>query len=752
MYQVKPEYLVPVQVNGDLNDNVGSEHGGEALEVNILMIEDTNEFEQVQFEQNYMKGFSQMLLKIQESLHLPVSTVSIIVDEMKTIVHQSMEYTKEKVLSLLDCNNINEELKQKITAEFTSNIFSTSVNKFSTPYRRQQFVERNYQYVRPLTISLGLNAKHRLREYQYIPVLESLRCLLRNDDILSAVLKNQPNSNPYLLTNFSDGCYFKQNALFSTNINALQLILYFDEFEVVNPLGSRRGIHKLGAFYFALGNLNIFQRSALRCIQLCILCPVVDIKEFGIDKIVQPLIYDLEILETDGIKTELGQVMKGTLCYICGDNLGSHKLGGFTESFWLNMHRTCRFCLATTKQSQSCFEPSEFTERNEEMYKAHLEEVKQNKTLSSVYGLKRDSAFNDLQYFCVCRGLPPDCMHDLLEGCARIDIPLILKKMVSDHIFSEDEVMLRLQSWSYKQCDTVDKPTNLKTLSSFNQSAAQTWTLVRFLPIILGDLVPEDNKEWNMLLLLKDITEMVLSPTFDKRLCAYLHSVIVDHHLLLKECFPVQRITHKLHNACHYAELTLKFGPLRSCWCMRFEAKHKYFKQLAIRLSNFKSLSSLLSSRHQTFQAYIAESEMEMTDLNFYVPVCKPLPQDKDISFQNLFHEKGIEIEGYAWVSKVIIQGVTYSTGSFIVTGCNDDGPIFSKIIYIIVKSKNVMFVANEYTSVYEHHIRAYMLSQSDKTALYSIPDLLDASPLNDYKKNGMQYAILKHFICSRSL
>jgi hypothetical protein len=90
MYRVKPEYLVPVQVNGDLNDNVGSEHGGEALEVNILMIEDTNEFEQVQFEQNFMKGFSQMLLKIQESLHLPVSTVSIIVDEMKTIVHQSM--------------------------------------------------------------------------------------------------------------------------------------------------------------------------------------------------------------------------------------------------------------------------------------------------------------------------------------------------------------------------------------------------------------------------------------------------------------------------------------------------------------------------------------------------------------------------------------------------------------------------------------------------------------------------------------
>jgi hypothetical protein len=30
-----------------LNDNVGSEHGGEAPEVNILMIEDTNEFDQI---------------------------------------------------------------------------------------------------------------------------------------------------------------------------------------------------------------------------------------------------------------------------------------------------------------------------------------------------------------------------------------------------------------------------------------------------------------------------------------------------------------------------------------------------------------------------------------------------------------------------------------------------------------------------------------------------------------------------------
>ena len=39
-------------------------------------------------------------------------------------------------------------------------------------------------------------------------------------------------------------------------------------------------------------------------------------------------------------------------------------------------------------------------------------------------------------------------------------------------------------------------------------------------------------------------------------------------------------------------------------WCMRFEAKHHYFKRLAQGMNNFKNLPKTLAVRHQRLQCY----------------------------------------------------------------------------------------------------------------------------------------------------
>jgi len=54
-----------------------------------------------------------------------------------------------------------------------------------------------------------------------------------------------------MLQNYYDGQAFKNNALFRGHKDGIQLILYYDEVEVCNPLGSKRKIHKLGthAYY-----------------------------------------------------------------------------------------------------------------------------------------------------------------------------------------------------------------------------------------------------------------------------------------------------------------------------------------------------------------------------------------------------------------------------------------------------------------------------------------------------------------------
>lgn len=48
---------------------------------------------------------------------------------------------------------------------------------------------------------------------------------------------------------FCDGKLLKNHELFKHSPNALQIVVYFDEVEACNPLGSHAGVHKLGNMY-----------------------------------------------------------------------------------------------------------------------------------------------------------------------------------------------------------------------------------------------------------------------------------------------------------------------------------------------------------------------------------------------------------------------------------------------------------------------------------------------------------------------
>ena len=52
------------------------------------------------------------------------------------------------------------------------------------------------------------------------------------------------------MRDFCDGELFRDghHPLFSINDNAIQIILYYDDFEVANPLGSKATLHKLGMY------------------------------------------------------------------------------------------------------------------------------------------------------------------------------------------------------------------------------------------------------------------------------------------------------------------------------------------------------------------------------------------------------------------------------------------------------------------------------------------------------------------------
>lgn len=53
-----------------------------------------------------------------------------------------------------------------------------------------------------------------------------------------------------IMRDYCDGSSFSNHPLKSLDPNFLQIILYFDDLEVCNPIGSKRIIHKLGRLVY----------------------------------------------------------------------------------------------------------------------------------------------------------------------------------------------------------------------------------------------------------------------------------------------------------------------------------------------------------------------------------------------------------------------------------------------------------------------------------------------------------------------
>ncbi|KAG1704000.1 Protein disulfide-isomerase A4 [Nymphon striatum] len=180
----------------------------------------------------------------------------------------------------------------------------------------------------------------------YIPLVESLEQLLNDDSILEEV-QNCHRRTDDLMCDFCDGDIYKDHPLFGRDPYALQIIIYFDELEVCNPLGSRATKHKIGAFYYTLGNIDPKNRSHTNAIQLLGLMLNKNIKKYGVEPILEAFLSDLHLLERDnGYEFTIGgqpRTFRGSIAYCSGDNLGSQLLGGFKQGS--QSHRRCRVCM-----------------------------------------------------------------------------------------------------------------------------------------------------------------------------------------------------------------------------------------------------------------------------------------------------------------------------------------------------------------------------------------------------------------------
>lgn len=197
---------------------------------------------------------------------------------------------------------------------------------------RTVFLGNRYdQYLDAATCSMRQVIKR--DTFPYVPILKLLE-LISSDNSIFRETERVRVSVDGVMHDFCDGSLYCSIPLFAEDKSALQLCLHFDECEVVNPLGSRRGIHQTGFIYMCLRNLQSMFNSHLNNLHIIAAFYSLDRSKYGFDKILAPIVRDIQQLE-QGVDLKLrdGRIVhkSGTLVQIAGDNLGLNQVCGFVK-------------------------------------------------------------------------------------------------------------------------------------------------------------------------------------------------------------------------------------------------------------------------------------------------------------------------------------------------------------------------------------------------------------------------------------
>ena len=125
------------------------------------------------------------------------------------------------------------------------------------------------------------------------------------------------------LYDFTDGQIFTTHPLYSVRPNALQIILYTDDIQICNPLGSYAHPNKLLMVYYTLGNIDPKFRSKLAAIRLLAIAKAEDVSQWGVDVVLQRILKDVDLLY-NGVKIETSNGdmdLHGAVIAVCGDTL-----------------------------------------------------------------------------------------------------------------------------------------------------------------------------------------------------------------------------------------------------------------------------------------------------------------------------------------------------------------------------------------------------------------------------------------------
>jgi len=570
----------------------------------------------------------------------------------------------------------------------------------SSVYRQDKYFENHDLFVKPESVCFGSRyeshsgvSKLVYDSFQYVSVLQTLKSLVQSEMYVKALLDDKVV--PGLYQNYADGERAMQHELFG-NVGKFSIMiqLFYDGLGTTNPLRGQSSINNIGVFFYTIKNLPARYNSCFANVYLLALCYSEDLKKYGFDPVLEKFVAEISPLHSIGFEANVNPLggritVYASLCQVTCDNLALNGLLGFIESFSGDFF--CTLCYATQDMIQKFFRDDFFNRRTISDYENDVSKLSETACRIHYKGVKKNCVLNRIRGYHVTENWSLDIMHIVLEGIVPVELGCILYGLCVEHkLFNVNVLNREIQLfWGQMTVSKCEKPPTLSRLLEPGQGlapsmkAVQCWSLLKYMPLVMGKLVPKGNEHWKFMLHLSQLVDLVFAPRFTAGMIEYMKDVIEEHLSNFSQLYSAKwhvKLRPKHHLLVHLPAIVRKSGPLVGMSCMRYELKNSFFKRTAHTVCNFSNICHTLAQRHQHHFLYSLLSSQHIRSAvivgrQFSVSVCS------FVFCEILCTELHIEAtDDVSVTNRLTVAGVQYARGNIVVLDINEVGPVFGKI------------------------------------------------------------------------
>lgn len=603
-----------------------------------------------------------------------IENKNAIIHLLKKVVNE-MEHLNTKLLE----NTINGSPGETVAA--AAQFIHDHLSMYDSARKRDKQCQENDKYVSSKRTAVGTHwimkplkdsnmsiPKLVQSVMEYIPIVETIVSIFKDDEYKRAYFQHNQSHTCSIeqYEYFCCGKVYIDSEFFQNNPSAIQVQLATDDFELADPLGAQATVYKMTAVYMRILNIPRKYQAKLHNIRLVCLCLTEDLKtrETDFNNIWDLVVRDLRELENDGVDIGERKRLKGSLVLLSFDNLGGNICLGLAESF--NTHYYCRICECSKDQCKSLTKEIIEEYRTKEKYERQLRIIRDSEKIDYkiTKSIKRYCSLNDLSQFHIFVNKTVDIMHDILEGA----IPILLKQLIhygiSNKIFTLKEIQDSVKFYNFGFLQRTNIPSLVQLhKSNLGLSSSQIKCLFLNITFILSKYRDHEKIEhvWICIESLLRIIEIVFSHQITEEDVKRLENDITVHLSNLIR-LGIESLVPKQHILLHYPAVIRTMSPLFDMCMIRFEAKHKYFKQLAKVNNNFINLPKTLSKRHQEDVLHAKSIVHEQLDSTKATLVKK----NDFFEFKNIFPEKCCNMDHMYETKTLHLNTIKYKKGLYV--------------------------------------------------------------------------------------